>query len=66
MSAEVQLEYSLNVTCKECNEGFDLCDQDEDGAFSRPIFNNDWDDLKGEAVHCPHCGFTDYISKVEY
>lgn len=66
MSVEVKLEYSLNVMCKECNEGFDLAEQDEDGVFSSPIFNNKWDELKGEAVVCPHCGFTDYISDVVY
>ena len=36
-------------------EDIDLADHDEEGTYSRAIFNNAWDDLKGEEVECPHC-----------
>lgn len=67
-SAEVQLHYSLIVECPYCKEEYDLCDQDDDGQYSTPIFNNKWDDIKGFEITCPRpdCDMVATIKSVEY
>ena len=52
---KAQLDYSLNVDCPKCKSSIDLLEQEGDGEFSTPIFNNRWDELKGEHVICPEC-----------
>ena len=50
------LRAELLVECPTCGEDFDLFHEDDDGQFLKPIFNNDWDALKGADVKCPSCG----------
>jgi len=64
--ATVNVEYYLNVECPHCSRVFDLVDQNDDGCFTTPIFNNRWDDLKGESVECPHCGRESLIVCVQH
>lgn len=53
---DARLRAELLVECLECGEDFDLFDGDDDYRFMKPIFNNDWDALKGADVECPSCG----------
>ncbi len=46
-NVDVLVSYSLDVECPYCEREYDLCDQDDDGVFTTPIFNNIWDELKG-------------------
>ena len=46
----------LLVECPACGEDFDLFDEDDDGQFLKPIFNNDWGALIGVEITCPACG----------
>lgn len=64
-SAEAIVEWSLNATCPYCDADVDLADQDEEGCFSGPIFNNRWDDIVGMEAHCPDCSENFTISSVE-
>lgn len=50
------LTWSLYIECPYCHTDFDLAEYDDDSVYSMPIFNNKWDDLKGEEVECPDCG----------
>jgi len=55
-SADLLVCYSLDIDCPYCGAELDLSDQDDgDGFFSSPIFNNRWEDLVGETVNCPDC-----------
>ena len=65
-TATPQLDWSLFVECPECGEDFDLKDREEESEFSKPIFNNAWDDIKGMEVDCPKCKSTFSLDKVEY
>lgn len=56
----------LNVECPNCKSNVDLFDNDDDGIYIRPIFNNSWDDLSGEDVECPACLHEFKIGSVEY
>ena len=60
------LSWSLDIECPKCKKGIDLADHDDDSTFSKAIFNNSWDDLKGEEVQCPHCQHWFEFGKVEY
>lgn len=62
------LEWSLHVTCPNCEESNDLSDQthDAENNIARHIFNNDWDKLNGWEVTCEHCGHDFTIEEVEY
>ena len=64
-TADVLVRYSLDVDCPYCGAEMDLCDQDDDGCFSIPIFNNDWDVLEGMEATCPDCNREFNLSKVE-
>ncbi len=45
-SADLTVCYSLDIDCPYCGAELDLSDQDdENGCFSSPIFNNRWEDL---------------------
>ena len=65
-TATPQLGWSLFVECPECGEDFNLAEMDEEGCFSIPIFENKWDELKGQEVTCPKCQSTFALDKVEY
>lgn len=60
------LEWSLHVECPNCEETFDLVDQDHESRIANRIFNNAWDKLEGYEVECPHCQHEFQIEKVEY
>ena len=64
--AKAQLRWSLDITCPHCGYEFDLADHDVDGWISGPLFNNKWEDLKGEDVECPECTEEFQIEEVEY
>jgi hypothetical protein len=61
------LDWSLNVECPKCKQDIDLAkvERNEDGQYSRAIFNNKWHDLEGEEVECS-CGNIFKIKEVEY
>ena len=63
-----QLEWSLYVSCPQCDESNDLADPAHDGenSIARHVFNNEWDRLRGWEVTCEHCGHEFTIEKVEY
>ncbi len=63
---KASLSWSLYVECPNCEEDFDLAEMDEEGFFSTPIFNNQWDDLKDEDVTCPNCEHEMQLGEVEY
>jgi len=62
----VRFDFSMMIECPHCGEDIDLVDEEEDGEYSRPIFNNDWNNLRGELVFCPECGKEFAIDCVEY
>ena len=62
--AEAIVSWSLDVECPYCGSDIDLTDQDDDGCFSKPIFNNQWDELVGVEVHCCDCSRDFTISEV--
>ena len=59
---DARLIAELLVECPACGEDFDLFDEDDDGQFLKPIFNNDWGALRGADVECPSCG---HLIKIE-
>ena len=62
-----RLRAELLVECPACGEDFDLFDdEDDDGQFLKPIFNNDWDALIGADIECPACGHWIEIEGVEW
>ena len=61
-----RLRAELLVKCPACGEDFDLFDEDDDGQFLKPIFNNDWDALVGADIECPSCGHWIEIEEVEW
>lgn len=66
MKSRIRFSFSMRIECPKCSHDFDLVDHDDDGCYTRPIFNNRWDDLKGEDVLCPECETEFKISEVEY
>lgn len=64
-SAEMTVAWSFDVECPYCGEDVDLADQNDDGCFTNPIFNNKWDDVVGMEGTCPSCRKDFTISKVE-
>ena len=62
------LDWSLDVQCPECAHVFDLSNSgnDDEGEISIKIFNNKWDDLKGQRVICPECHKKFLIDDVIY
>lgn len=61
------LQYTVDIECPHCEMVFDLVEHnDDDGVISTPIFNNEWDDLKGLEVVCDHCSKEFILEKVEY
>jgi hypothetical protein len=68
VEATIRLSFDLHVNCPHCDETIDLMDNDynDDGFFTRPIFENRWEDLKGEEITCFECEETFTIKDVEY
>lgn len=64
-SAEMTVSWSFDIECPYCKADLDLSDQNDDGCFTNPIFNNRWDDVVGMKATCPDCGNDFTISKVE-
>lgn len=62
------LNWSLRVNCPKCKEKVDLVafDNDNDYLVATAIFSNQWDDLVGYEVTCPHCEHEFELTKVEY
>ncbi len=60
------LNCSLDITCPECKNRFDLFDEDDESIYSKPIFNNDWDKLNDVDAECPKCYYLFQIETVEY
>lgn len=65
LESKVILNWNLWVDCPHCGETMNLADVDEDGIYSSPIFNNQWDDLQGEEIKCIECGKVFTIECVE-
>ena len=61
---DARLIAELLVECPACGEDFDLFDEDDDGQFLKPIFNNDWEALIGADIECPVCGHWIEIEEV--
>lgn len=68
LSATASLSWNLFIECPHCREDVDLSDEphDEDGRFSTPLFNNEWEKIEGLEVDCPKCKNTFTVSSVEY
>lgn len=64
--ATANLTAHLFIDCPKCKHGFDLFDNDDDGIYSMPIFNNTWRDLEDEDVICPECDHEFKIKNIEY
>lgn len=61
------LSCSLDIECPACHESIDLFGEiDDECCYSKPIFQNSWEDLNGEEVCCSLCGYEFEIEKVEY
>lgn len=61
-----RLRAELLVECPARGEDFDLFDEDDDGQFLKPIFNNDWAALIGADIECPVCGHWIEVEGVEW
>jgi uncharacterized protein YbaR (Trm112 family) len=64
--AKAQLSWELMIECPVCECPMDLVESDFEGQYSKPIFSNQWDVLKGEEVMCDHCHLVFQIEEVEY
>lgn len=62
----VRFDFSMMIECPHCEADIDLVDEEEDSEYSIPIFNNNWDNLRGELVFCPEYGKEFAIDCVEY
>lgn len=65
LEATLTVNYSLDIKCPSCAHEFDLSDDEDDGVYTTPIFNNKWDELEGEGVECPKCDCMFTIYSVE-
>ena len=68
MTNMARLEYSVCVECPLCKQDTDLIDEDNDAEsrISRPLFNNDWEKLKGLDVVCGNCEHEFELDGLEY
>ena len=64
--AVARLDWTLFISCPACDASVDLVDQDEDGCFSHAIFNNKWEEAKGESVYCDECSHEFTVEGIEY
>lgn len=63
------LEYEVSCDCPHCNESVDILDIESnagDNSISARIFTNQWDQLKGWPIECPHCKNDFELEKLEY
>ncbi|HCY86896.1 MAG TPA: hypothetical protein DHV36_17330 [Desulfobacteraceae bacterium] len=63
----LQIEWHFHIDCPKCGEELDLAENgyDDDQVYSEPIFNNKWDDLKGDKVICDECEYEFEIHNIE-
>lgn len=61
-----ELSWSLYIQCPACEKHYDLSEYDDDLIFANAIFNNKWNDLKGQEVECPDCGHEFKVDSVLY
>ena len=66
MKARAFLDWHLWTKCPHCGHDFDLADFDVDGFYSKFLFTNKWDDMKGAEVECPRCSEVSDLEEVEY
>ena len=69
MMAIAFLDWQLEVECPHCKQEVDLVQYEADigdNSISGRIFNNQWDDLKGWMIECPHCHNDFLLDSVEY
>ena len=69
MMAIAFLDWQLEVECPHCKQEVDLVQYEADigdNSISGRIFNNQWDDLKGLMIECPHCHNDFLLDRVEY
>ena len=59
------VDINVWVDCPKCGNSIDLT-EDDDGHFLGPLFNNEWQELKGFDVCCDECGHEFKIKEVEY
>jgi endogenous inhibitor of DNA gyrase (YacG/DUF329 family) len=52
----VRFSYSVIGKCEKCGKKIDLEDQNDDARFTKRIFSNEFECVKGLEVTCPHCG----------
>lgn len=64
--ASAKLSASLFISCPQCDQYFNLFDDDDAAIYLIQIFNNKWDQLKGEEATCPECDHEFTISEVEW
>ena len=67
-TAKASLHWNLFVECPHCKHQNDLSDSphDDDNYFSESIFNNRWEDCKGNEVTCESCGYEFTVSEIVY
>lgn len=62
------LSYEVYVTCPHCNHNFDVISDehsDSEGQYSKPLFNNKWDNID-LTEQCPSCEGEFTVSSIEY
>lgn len=64
--ASAQISWSLDIECPECEIEFDLSEFDSDNLFGNAIFENRWEDVKGQEVCCPECNSEFKVKEIEY
>jgi len=64
----IEVYYEINVDCPSCKKTMDLTENnfDDDGVFSKPLFTNRWDEVKGIKIECIHCDNEFKIDGMEY
>ncbi|CAH9012348.1 hypothetical protein VPHF35G1_0042 [Vibrio phage F35 g1] len=67
-SVTANLSYEVYVTCPHCGHNFDaISDEysDNEGQYSKPLFNNKWDDIN-LIEQCQSCEGEFTVSGIEY
>ena len=62
------LSFSLDVDCPKCGLSFDISSDgnDPEGRIGEKVFTNQWKEVEGEEVYCPHCEHEFEVGEVEY
>ena len=63
-NVEALLNASLDISCPYCNRDIDLFLIDDNDYIMKSIFNNKWNDLRGEEIICQDCGTNMVISDI--